>query len=143
MTDKKKIRVGLLGLMLSLMTAASGGAQESPSQDKKPASREKNIPSLLDSKVVQDSRATAATAALLESAYDGDLPPEAVRMLVAILRGGQMGLGKVGLAPPTRGIPGNGLPTAMVLTRPRAASLAAASAGRRPGSHASTATRMV
>ncbi|HEY7326705.1 MAG TPA: deiodinase family protein [Gemmataceae bacterium] len=41
----------------------------------------------------RDDAKGAAAAALLESAYEGEDPPEAVRMLSAVLRGSRMGAG--------------------------------------------------
>lgn len=99
MTKTRLLVEGLLAVLLSLTPAAVGRAQEKASQDKKPPAGEKSIPSHLDPKVVQDPRAAAAAAAVLESAYAGQRPPEGVRMLVAILRGSQMGPGAAWFGP--------------------------------------------
>jgi hypothetical protein len=54
-------------------------------QDKKQA-----LPKL-DEKAMADDKAADAAAALLEAAYEGKQPPEAVRMLLSILRGPRIG----------------------------------------------------
>jgi hypothetical protein len=54
----------------------------------------KSAGAAVDPKVLADAKAAAAAAALLESAYQGERPPEAVRMLAAIMRGSQMGPGE-------------------------------------------------
>jgi hypothetical protein len=84
----------LLELMLFLAAAAVGAAQEPARQDQKPPAEPKGSASPVDAKVLADPKAAAAAAAFLESAYVGERPPEAVRMLVAILRGSQMGPGE-------------------------------------------------
>jgi hypothetical protein len=131
---------GGLGLMLFL-TAGASDAQERSRQDPKPFSGSKRVASALEPKPFFDPKATAAAAAFLESAYEGDRPPEGVRMLAAILRGSQMGPGEGWFGLPIHGIPGNGSPAAAASIRARAAFHGAVSAGRRPGLHAWTATR--
>jgi hypothetical protein len=74
--------------------AAGGAAQEPARPGPKPPAGPKSAGVPLDPKVAADPKAAAAAAALLESAYQGERPPEAVRMLVAILRGSQMGPGE-------------------------------------------------
>jgi hypothetical protein len=74
--------------------AADGGAQEPTRPGQKPPAGPKSAGAPVDPKVVADRQAAAAAAALLESAYQGERPPEAVRMLAAILRGSQMGVGE-------------------------------------------------
>jgi len=85
--------MGALGLMMFL-TADAGPAQEPAGSDRKPSAGADGIAALRDSTALADPKAAAAAAALLESAYQGDRPPEAVRMLLAILRGSQLGPGE-------------------------------------------------
>jgi hypothetical protein len=73
--------------------AAVSVAQGPGNQDKKQIPREKSIPALLDPKSLADPKGAAAAAAFLESVYQGERPPESVRMLIAVLRGSQMGPG--------------------------------------------------
>lgn len=84
MTNAKTIGMSGLGLMLCL--AAIVDAQEPR------AKAQKNVPPL-DAKALSDPKQGEAAAALLESAYQGQTPPEAVRMLAAVLRGSRMGPG--------------------------------------------------
>jgi len=97
MTNAKTIRMGVLGLLLVL--AAAVQAQERR-QDKPPpngpvhkGTKNNSVPAV-DAKVLADPKAAEAAAALLESAYQGQTPPEGVRMLIAILRGSRMGPGE-------------------------------------------------
>jgi hypothetical protein len=94
MTHGKRIVTGSFGVLLSLAATAVGGPQETPSKDKSSPASGKSVPSPSDSKMIQDAKARVAAAAFLESAYDGKRPPEAVRMLAAILRGSKMGPGE-------------------------------------------------
>jgi hypothetical protein len=48
----------------------------------------------MDAKALADPKQADAAAALLESAYVDQTPPEGVRMLIAILRGSQLGAGE-------------------------------------------------
>ncbi|HZV03961.1 MAG TPA: deiodinase family protein [Gemmataceae bacterium] len=91
MTNEKSMAAGLLALVLFL---AAADAQEPRRQDQKPQGNTKRITPLVDAKALADPKAAAAAAALLESAYEGQTPPEAVRMLAAVLRGSQMGAGE-------------------------------------------------
>jgi hypothetical protein len=84
---------GPAGLVLFLASAA-GDAQEPVHRDQKPSAGAKNVASFIDAKGLQDRQAAAEAAAFLESAYQGERPPEGVRMLVAILRGSRMGPGE-------------------------------------------------
>ncbi|HTU89863.1 MAG TPA: deiodinase family protein [Gemmataceae bacterium] len=79
MTNIKALIIGVLGLMLFL---AAADAQEQ---------RRKASPPDVPTRSVGTRKEDAA--ALLESAYEGELPPEAVRMLAAVLRGSRMGPG--------------------------------------------------
>jgi len=93
MTNGKTMITGVLGLMLFL---AASNAQEPPRKVEKAsapqsAATKRDAPSR-DMKSREDTKGAAA-AALLESAYEGDHPPEAVRMLAAVLRGSRMGAG--------------------------------------------------
>ncbi|MGH7225949.1 MAG: deiodinase family protein [Gemmataceae bacterium] len=85
MTYRKAILLGGLGLMLFLTAAVD--AQESP------AKARKIIPPV-DAKAMADPKKAEAAAAVLEAAYQGRTPPEGVRMLIAVLRGSQMGPGE-------------------------------------------------
>jgi len=86
MTNAKAILMGVLGLLLFLAAADAQEPRHKASQADVPT------PSAVTRK--DDPKAAAAAAALLESAYQGQTPPEAVRMLTAILRGSQMGPGE-------------------------------------------------
>jgi hypothetical protein len=77
MTNGRVMGVSGLGLMLCL--AIAGNAQEPTSK-----ARPKVPP--LDAKALADPKRDEATAALLESAYQGQTMPESVRMLITILR---------------------------------------------------------
>src|SRR5262245_42325817 len=76
----------LLGLLLLLVVR-----QESAGQEKKPSDAVKTPSLPVDPKAVDSPEGAASAAALLESAYRGTTPPEAVRMLIAILKGSQLG----------------------------------------------------
>ncbi len=67
-------------------------ADEPPAPSPKDATAAKNTarPSS-SSQSIDPQAAGAAAAAMLEGAYEGERPPEAVRMLAAILRGSSMG----------------------------------------------------
>jgi hypothetical protein len=86
---------------LFLAATAGYGQEKPPQKDPKRAgpAKAKTMsmtpidPKIIDPKTVEDPKAAAAAAALLESAYGGQRPPEAVRMLAAILRGSDMGPG--------------------------------------------------
>jgi hypothetical protein len=97
MRNEKEMRIGVLGLMLFL--AVTVDAQEPQRGAARPdvpaqnAGTKKGVPPL-DAKALADPKAAAAAAALLESAYEGQTPPEGVRMLAAVLRGSHMGPGE-------------------------------------------------
>ena len=91
MMNGRKMVIGGLGLMLFLASAAD--AQEGARHGKKPPSGAKNMTPPLDAKALEDSKKAEAAATFLESAYEGQTPPEAVRMLIAVLRGSRMGPG--------------------------------------------------
>jgi hypothetical protein len=78
--------------LASIVFLAADGADREPTR---PAQKLPAVPKsagvAVDPKVATDPRAAVAAADLLESAYKGERPPEAVRMLAAILRGSQMG----------------------------------------------------
>jgi Iodothyronine deiodinase/EF hand len=88
---KQIIALGVAWLLLPAI-AATGAAQEPKRQEPPPGA--KGILSLFDSKQMADPKSAAAAAAFLEAAYEGARPPESVRMLIAILRGSQMGPGE-------------------------------------------------
>jgi hypothetical protein len=95
MMSGRAMITGVLGLMLFL---AAADAQEPRSKAKKtsaaPQSKTTKMDtSSQDTKSREDAKGAAA-AALLESAYEGEHPPEAVRMLTAVLRGSRMGTGE-------------------------------------------------
>ena len=95
MTSEKAIVTGVLGLMLFL---AAAKAQEQPRKAKQAdvppqsAGTKKEAPPR-NMKSREDEKGAVA-AALLEAAYEGEPPPEAVRMLAAVLRGSRMGPGE-------------------------------------------------
>jgi hypothetical protein len=86
-------RVITVALASIVYLAADGPDREPTRPARKPPAGPKGAGVAVDAKVVADPRATVAAADLLESAYQGERPPEAVRMLAAILRGSQMGPG--------------------------------------------------
>jgi hypothetical protein len=91
----------ITGALTSILFLAAGGAAQEPMRpgQKPPADPRSALPPL-DNKVLADPKAAAAAADLLESAYQGERPPEGVRMLAAILRGSQMGPGEGWFGPP-------------------------------------------
>jgi hypothetical protein len=64
----------------------SASAQESPRKSKAPAIAVKDLPKLFDPDKLDDPKAAADAVARLEAAYKGQRQPDAVRMLIAILR---------------------------------------------------------
>jgi hypothetical protein len=115
-------QLSVLATLLALSLATISHAQESPRKDQRPLLDAKGLANLFDAKALEDRKAALAAAALLEKAYEGERPPEGVRMLIAILRG-RMGpdegwfgpaqtrynwkwlAGRYGLDPKTGGIP--------------------------------------
>jgi hypothetical protein len=91
MMPRQSIRPGILGLLLLVGSAA---AEERPAtrSPKPPAGPGRAPP--VDVRAIEDPKAAATAAQVLESAYAGQRPPEAVRMMAAILRGSQMGAGE-------------------------------------------------
>jgi thiol-disulfide isomerase/thioredoxin len=77
--------VTVLGASLALAQDSQRG--QPPSNGRRTA-----LPNV-DPKVADDPKSAAAAASILESAYHGERPPEAMRMLIAILRGSEMGPG--------------------------------------------------
>lgn len=96
MTNGKAMVIGVLGLVL---LSAAADAQEPrrgasrPDVPTRSVGTRKDAPPL-DAKVLADPKAAAVAAAFLESAYEGERPPEGVRMLAAVLRGSRMGPGE-------------------------------------------------
>jgi hypothetical protein len=95
MTNRKATIIGVLGLILFL---AAADAQETPRKESradvpKPSAGTKKDAPPRDKKGREDFKEAAAAAAILEKAYEGEHPPEAVRMLTAVLRGSRMGPG--------------------------------------------------
>ena len=77
--------VGLLGVVLCTGAAVAQDSKQTGGQDARP-----KLP-VLDDKAMADDKAAHAAADLLAAAYEGKQPPEAVRMLLAILRGPRIG----------------------------------------------------
>jgi hypothetical protein len=80
--------IGALALLSILALTAS--AQETTRNGKNPTIAVKDLPKLFDPKKLEDPKAAAAAAEELENAFKGVRQPEAVRMLIAILRGSYM-----------------------------------------------------
>jgi hypothetical protein len=76
-----------------IFLASFAEAQE-PSRGIQPPIHGSKAESTRYAKLLEDPKAAAAAAAFLESAYEGQTPPEGVRMLAAILRGSRMGPGE-------------------------------------------------
>src|SRR5262249_27570405 len=93
MTTKRWTTAGAL-LLILFLAAGSGRAQDPTRPDRKPSPGADSNSSRRDPKALEDQKTAAAAAALLESAYEGERPPESVRMLAAILRGSRMGSGE-------------------------------------------------
>lgn len=93
MKSRQWLGIRLLGTMLFLLPTAIGMSQERTSADKKSPTTEKKVPPRIDPKAFQNPKAAEDAAALLESVYQGQTPPESVRMLAAVLRGSRMGPG--------------------------------------------------
>jgi Iodothyronine deiodinase len=89
MLKRKWLLIGVVGFLPFLAPASN--AQEPVDKGQKPPTLVKDIPRLFDPKSLEDPAAVKAAIVLLESAYEGQRQPEAVRMLIAILRGSQMG----------------------------------------------------
>jgi hypothetical protein len=85
MTKQQQFVAALLGAVVWTSVALSG---EPPQSAPKPS-----LPKI-DEKVLADPKAAETAAALLEAAYQDRTPPEAMRMLLAILRGKGTGTGE-------------------------------------------------
>lgn len=90
MMNGKAMIMSVMGLILSL-TAAH--AQQPARQGQKSPAEKKSATPSQDAKMREEAKDGEAAAALLESAYEGERPPEGVRMLAAVLRGSRMGPG--------------------------------------------------
>ena len=89
--NEKRTMLGWFCVLMLLANAAGGSAQESVRpQQPPPVGSRTNLPPA-DMKSAGDRKAAAA---FLEGAYQGARPPESVRMLSALLRGGRMGPGE-------------------------------------------------
>ena len=77
--------IGVLGLAALLAFAADAR------EPKKTTIEVKDLPRLFDPDKLDDPKAAAAAIAQLEGAFAGKRQPEAVKMLLAILRGNMMG----------------------------------------------------
>jgi hypothetical protein len=86
MTKKAAIGISVLGLALVL---AAADAQETRRNASQPDAPKQSVGTKQD-----NPKASEAAATLLESAYEGEHSPEAVRMLAAVLRGSRMGPGE-------------------------------------------------
>jgi hypothetical protein len=75
--------------LLALLPFAPASAGQQPTR--KPTIDLKDLPRLFDPAKLEDPKAALAAAVQLEEAFQGARQPEAVRMLIAILRGSQMG----------------------------------------------------
>jgi thiol-disulfide isomerase/thioredoxin len=84
-----RMRFGTAALLLVLLTQAGAGEEPKGPITKGVDPRAK-LPGLKEEQLADPAEATKA-ADLLEKAYAGTKAPESVRMLVAILRGSQMG----------------------------------------------------
>lgn len=96
MTSRRATIASVLGLMLFLAAADAQEPRRKESRTDTPppsAGARKDAPPR-PTKPREDSDGAAAAAALLEKAYEGEHPPEAVRMLTAVLRGSRMGPGE-------------------------------------------------
>lgn len=83
MMNRNTMTMSVLGLILSL---AAADAQQ-------PAPGTKGAAPSQAPKARAEAKDREAAAALLENAYEGERPPEGVRMLAAVLRGSRMGPG--------------------------------------------------
>ncbi len=95
MTNRKATAISVLGLMLFLASAKGQETRRKESRADIPppsAGAKKDAPAR--SMKQREDSSGAAAAALLEKAYEGEHPPEAVRMLTAVLRGSRMGPGE-------------------------------------------------
>ncbi len=79
-------------LVLLAVAAAFSQADEPPRPAPKPSDKPRSA-APPPSQTLENPQAAAAAAALLEGAYEGQRPPESVRMLAAVLRGSSMGPG--------------------------------------------------
>jgi hypothetical protein len=87
MINGNKVTGTALGLLLFLVAVAES---EEPKRGVQPPVLGSKSASRY-AKLVEDPKAAVTAAAFLESAYEGQTPPEAVRMLAAVLRGSRMG----------------------------------------------------
>jgi hypothetical protein len=90
MMNGKAMMMSVLGLIVFL---AAADAQQPARQGQKSPAEKKNAAPSQDTKAREEAKDGEAAAALLESAYEGERPPEGVRMLAAVLRGSRMGPG--------------------------------------------------
>lgn len=91
MMNGRKTVIGGLGLILSLVSAAAAQEPGRSGQKQSPGAKHKAL--LQDTKSLADRKKAEAAAEVLESAYQGQTPPEGVRMLIAVLRGSRVGPG--------------------------------------------------
>jgi hypothetical protein len=90
MTTRWRLLAGLAVLAILAVTALAP-AHRAIGQEKKAEQDSKPILPKLDDRAMADDKAAHAAADLLEAAYVGKQQPEAVRMLLAILRGPRIG----------------------------------------------------
>jgi hypothetical protein len=95
MTNGQAMITGVLGLMLFLAAANAQEPRRKARQEVAPAQTggtKKDAPP--GDRKAREAAKGEAVAAVLEGAYEGEKPPEAVRMLAAVLRGSRMGPGE-------------------------------------------------
>lgn len=83
MTNRTAMIMSVLGPLFLLVAADAEEPRRRASQT--------DVPTQSAGTRKESAKAAAAAAAMLESAYEGEHPPEAVRMLTAVLRGSRMG----------------------------------------------------
>lgn len=88
---EKWLLIGWLSLLALWADTAVGNAQDSARPQQPPPTGPRSNQPPVDAKALSDRNGAAA---FLEGAYHGGRPPESVRMLAALLRGGRMGPGE-------------------------------------------------
>jgi hypothetical protein len=93
MTNRNWTVARRLGLLVVAAAAAMTGARQPGEKAGATADLRPSLPKV-DDKLLLDPKTAQAAADLLEAGYQGKQPPEAMRMLLAILRGSRMGAGE-------------------------------------------------
>jgi hypothetical protein len=88
MKNQRSTVIRLVAMLLILVSASAGGAQDQTRKESKAAGGKKKA------SATKQEDPGAAAASIIESAYRDERPPEAARMLAAILRGSDMGPGE-------------------------------------------------